>query len=337
MKQFDLSLLSKYRTELMGISALMILVCHAPGNGIGMPKYLEYALVQGQIGVDIFLFLSGMGLWYSLSKISYWEVECWYLNRYVKILVPYIIIQGALTAIRCIMDDSLGILFWLSNVSTIEFWLTHRAAWFIALLLPLYLIAPLLFRFLKTNATVKTIGLLVLTYIIALFPLKMIGQENDYCNVFYNIQFVMIRVPSFILGMYMAPYIKANATIKSAWIIPMLIGAMAMFVLTKKPIDTYMFLVLPVMLFWITLFRIKEEGKFNSICRFFGGISLESYLWNGLGIAIIPLMALLRIPDYNNLVMYSLVLIVGTILSVTVSRISQPIIKFLTRNLSHQK
>ena len=62
--------ISKYRTELMGLATIFILICHSPINGIQMPKYLEYTIVQGQIGVDLFLFLSGMGLWFSLTKTT---------------------------------------------------------------------------------------------------------------------------------------------------------------------------------------------------------------------------------------------------------------------------
>ena len=66
-KTIELYELSKYRKELMGFSALLILVCHAYAY-IDLPPLLGYVLSIGNIGVDCFLFLSGMGLWYSLSK-----------------------------------------------------------------------------------------------------------------------------------------------------------------------------------------------------------------------------------------------------------------------------
>lgn len=327
-----LGYLSKYRTELMGLSAVMILLCHASGNGIEMPVFLRYTIVQAQIGVNVFLFLSGMGLWYSLSKLLC-SMRRWYLVRYSKLLVPYFIIQGTLTTISCIRYDTLDFRFWLSSISTIEFWFSHRAAWFVALLIPLYCVAPLLYSFFKAQSTVKVVILMIATYIIALFPLSKFGIQLDNNNVFYNIQFVMIRVPSFILGMYMAPYIKENANLKIIWFIPMLIGACVIFALTRTPIDAYMFLVLPIMYVMVRLFLIKDTSWFNRFCYFFGGISLESYLWNGLRIVIIPLMAYFSIPDYNNLLMYSLVLMVGTLLSVVVKKISIPIISKITNEL----
>lgn len=66
--KLDLSLLSKYRTELMGFSAIGILMCHACGNNVAMPPVLWQICSLGQIGVSLFFLLSGMGLFYSLKK-----------------------------------------------------------------------------------------------------------------------------------------------------------------------------------------------------------------------------------------------------------------------------
>lgn len=69
MIHFELGKLSTYRTELMGISAILILVCHASGRGVILPFHLSTLLSFGNIGVDMFLLLSGIGLFYSLEKL----------------------------------------------------------------------------------------------------------------------------------------------------------------------------------------------------------------------------------------------------------------------------
>lgn len=56
--RFNLSLFSKYRTEIMGIAAIMIIIGHAEGNGVLMPWMMTKIIIQGGLGVDIFLFLS---------------------------------------------------------------------------------------------------------------------------------------------------------------------------------------------------------------------------------------------------------------------------------------
>ena len=68
MSTFNLNKISQHRQELMGFSAILILICHAVGNGVKMPTVLSILLNFGNIGVDIFLFLSGMGLLYSLQS-----------------------------------------------------------------------------------------------------------------------------------------------------------------------------------------------------------------------------------------------------------------------------
>jgi len=66
--QINIRDISTYRTQLMGVATLMIIACHAPASGVVMPRILSFALNLGNYGVDIFLLLSGLGVYYSLSK-----------------------------------------------------------------------------------------------------------------------------------------------------------------------------------------------------------------------------------------------------------------------------
>ena len=57
MKDIDLSLISKYRGELMGFAMIYVVMFHVCGN---RHDTLWYCLARcGNLGVDIFLFLSG--------------------------------------------------------------------------------------------------------------------------------------------------------------------------------------------------------------------------------------------------------------------------------------
>lgn len=66
--QFCLSTLSDYRTELMGISSIGVIACHACQH-CELPSILYKVLSLGNECVDIFLFLGGMGMFFSLRKI----------------------------------------------------------------------------------------------------------------------------------------------------------------------------------------------------------------------------------------------------------------------------
>ena len=66
--KFELEKLSQKRTQLMGLATLMIIICHASASHVLMPRWMSKLMDLGNYGVDIFLFLSGVGLFYSLSK-----------------------------------------------------------------------------------------------------------------------------------------------------------------------------------------------------------------------------------------------------------------------------
>lgn len=88
-------ILSRYKGELMGISIFWIVVFHLIGQKLlKLPPYLtglSGILYHGNLGVDIFLLLSGMGLYYSCKKN--FEVGLFYKKRIKRIFVPYLFIS----------------------------------------------------------------------------------------------------------------------------------------------------------------------------------------------------------------------------------------------------
>ena len=70
----------------MGMSIIMILLCHARMDGAQLPDVVLSILSLGNWGVDIFLLVSGIGMYYSISKkgnnINWeWFTKCLY-SRY---------------------------------------------------------------------------------------------------------------------------------------------------------------------------------------------------------------------------------------------------------------
>lgn len=68
MRIFHVNDISEYRTELMGVATLLVIFGHSAGNGVVMPGWMESLCGLASVGVDIFLLVSGLGLWYSLQK-----------------------------------------------------------------------------------------------------------------------------------------------------------------------------------------------------------------------------------------------------------------------------
>ncbi len=65
IKDIELANISRFRGELMGAAMLFIILFH-----VGLPREdAFYGLRRmGNVGVDMFLFLSGIGLWFSWVK-----------------------------------------------------------------------------------------------------------------------------------------------------------------------------------------------------------------------------------------------------------------------------
>ena len=65
IRNIELADISRYRGELMGLAIIFVILFH-----VGLPREDAFFGLKrmGNIGVDFFLFLSGMGLWFSWTK-----------------------------------------------------------------------------------------------------------------------------------------------------------------------------------------------------------------------------------------------------------------------------
>ena len=217
---FDLSLLSKYRTELMGISMLMVLVCHARLHGATFPDAILSILALGDRGVELFFLLSGIGIYYSLSSFRKSEqvLVSWYKKRLTRILVPYLIIETPFLAYYCI-SNHLGGAEFLSYVSMISFWTDHVGPWFIAFLIPLYLVSPLLYKLFSHSKIVGVLTcslLILLSLVFAKHPFQDFGYDS---LVLENVQFCVQRAPSYFIGLFIGPLVKEGGKISYLWLL----------------------------------------------------------------------------------------------------------------------
>ena len=83
----ELANISRYRGELMGAAMLFIILFH-----VELSRWDPFFGLRrmGNIGVDIFLFLSGIGLWFSWMKHPDWRR--FFRHRYLRIYPSWIII-----------------------------------------------------------------------------------------------------------------------------------------------------------------------------------------------------------------------------------------------------
>ena len=317
--------ISTYRQHLMGFSAILILACHAVGNEVVMPGVLRTILNFGNIGVDMFLFLSGMGMYYSLISHR-WVVIDWYSRRYKRILIPYLVIAIPFYTFKVFVGDS-GISDALYDLSTISYWTHHRSAWFIALLMPLYAVTPLLPRIID-KCKYRWIPTLLLCSACVGISIWLLDTGGEIAG---NVAAALQRVPGFLVGYWMGKFIYEKTTIN--WGIAFLTPVLLFLSLYFLPVKIYCFwlLMFPLMQCLVLLYEHNYKGLkwFTSVSLFMGTITLESYLTNGYSSSIFKHfdwnVGGVDI-NYGNYVFYACVLVFGLLWAIAAHAISKKIV-----------
>lgn len=133
----NLKNLSTYRSELMGAAMLMVVFHHLP-MGINNPVH-NFLHANAGFGVDIFLLLSGIGLYFSMSKNSA-TTAGYYLQRAIRIFPIYALVILAVSLIK----GNWSVDNYLLKVSTIGWWTSGVCYdWFIPTIVMLYAVFPL--------------------------------------------------------------------------------------------------------------------------------------------------------------------------------------------------
>lgn len=335
MSQFNVQDISKYRTYLMGIATLMVIFGHSAGNGVVMPGWMESLCGLASVGVDIFLLVSGLGLWYSLNNLkdenlSGGVLKRWYARRYKRILVPYLIIIG-FHQVLCIMHGRL-IFQALLELSTINYWINHQGAWFIAMLIPVYAVTPLYYRISRKMKSPVLYSMAIIAVIVLVsalnYPIEsMLGEM-----VIANIKQVLYHLPSFLIGFMLAPFALNNIKVSYFWMILLPLGIV---LIQKFTHFGYWpgFLVLPFITICCLLLRYVGRVV-TAVLGFFGKISLESYLFNGIvGSWIIWYLPRLYESPLNKgcYLSYLIVCVLGTILAYLVNRLCNRMLNHSTK------
>lgn len=133
---------SKYRTELMGLAIIMVVFHHLTlRTSVGLlGKGYMFLRVTGAMGVDIFLFLSGLGLFYSFRKNP--DTKIFYKKRILRIIPTYLIICTPFYVVQYLIGNTVDIKGFLLHLSLISYWIDGSCDWYIAAIIVLYALFP---------------------------------------------------------------------------------------------------------------------------------------------------------------------------------------------------
>lgn len=341
-EKLNWGLLSKYRPELYGVATIMILVFHSlsvvPIAGMAkMPiSILNY-------GVDVFLMLSGMSLYFSYSKNNNYKI--FIKKRCERTLVPYLILSLLYWFWKYIIAkfDILNFLYNASGLSLFfvkkEEYLTLGEAeiWYVAFIMMMYAIYPAIYNLLfnvspkkrKINFSIMLICAFAIAVLIRFYAPKTFSSAEVW----------LTRLPVFLIGCYIGDIIKEKRRFKpSNYIIfASVIPLKAIFMLldiTDDTVNRYLgiFSAFAICFFISVFFEALPVKPIRKILSFFGKISLEVYITH----ILIRNAILYYIPDMltsnaftftQKVLIYAGIVVVSVIISFIFSKAFNAVIK----------
>ena len=176
----------------MGWGILLVLFRHCDEFiwPISFNIFLKHIVPLGNIGVELFLFVSGVGLFYSIQKNTIIE---FYKRRFFRIIPEYILISGVgFGIVELLGNQSIG--EFIFRYSTLSVWFGDGIVWYIAFIVICYLLYPIFFKIVYSIKglmfSLIVVYFLLFTFAL-LFPVFFLNNEQP-----------LTRIPIFLLGCY---------------------------------------------------------------------------------------------------------------------------------------
>lgn len=278
------AVLSKYRSELMGLAMLWVMLFHAWDLDLLLPP-LNWLRASGFGGVDIFILLSAMGLSMSLNRKEQ-KFGPFMARRAARLLPSYFAVMLTYTVFSILRHTApVSALFW--NSTLLAYWVQSEGAfnWYISGIMLFYAVTPFCFRLMRKSrhrAVFTAVGMaagLVLCFVL------MKHELWNYLDVPY-------RIPIFFLGLLIGFYIGEDRAFGKKdilfWCVWLLFG-LAYFIIAYRavvrviylpPSLVLLFTTLPMCLVVCLLFERLPLGGLRRLLRLIGENSLEIYLLN---------------------------------------------------------
>ena len=176
----------------MGFAMLWVMLFHCFNIHISQPVLYAFKAI-GYCGVDIFIVMSGLGQYVSLSKGG--TLKDYYFRRFSRILPAYWLVVGVYgLVLRLLERTSLTMVAW--NLSTLQYWfgITGGFNWYVPALLMFYLLAPFYVRWLRRcrSGFLLTLCTFPVSYVLSFWALR--SGTMAYLADF------LLRLPAFAVG-----------------------------------------------------------------------------------------------------------------------------------------
>ena len=215
----NINIVSKYRGPLYGAAILWVVAFHVYaidkadlsfGHAGGFLSWFATFVQNGSVGVDIFLFLSGICLYFSFVKDA--DPRRFWKKRLLRIFLPLWIIDGLYWFIRVVaLGEGGGSVLaclegFASRMLLLRFWETgDGTCWYGSLIVVLYLLYPALHVFVfSPNARSPLARCLAL---MAFFYFLCLTTRHCQPELYANVEIALTRIPVFVFGTYMGKHV----------------------------------------------------------------------------------------------------------------------------------
>lgn len=308
----ELNLLSKYRSQLMGLAIIWIILFH---SNLDVSYFKIFDLIKsiGNAGVDIFMFVSGFGIYYSLSKGV--SIKTFYKNRLRRILpyyLPIVIIFSLYLYYKGFWDVDIVI----KNILLLSYWtipdLTKVFDWYIPAILVIYVAVPLFYYFYKKSKIISTLSVIIFFYILSFLVID---------TPFATLQLVTMRIPTFVIGFCIADYSQnhKNAKLSPLGILLCILGLIVGFgflhylfyyfpdQFSHYAMYGFALFIFPLCMFYVYFFSLFSKYKFP-ILNFLGKNTLYLYIFHE---RILKILELNEIGPYTDWLAFVLTFIMA--------------------------
>jgi len=342
-KKLTFEIFSKYRNIIMGLAIISILFFHFTEdcmrynyNYNGFIKF--YKIFIGSAGVDIFLFLSGLGLYYSWKKNkNYKEFMC---KRIKRVIIPYLLISIPAFLIRDVLINNLGFLTVVKGITFYSFLTTgSNWFWYIFMIMICYLIFPEIYNIVEENKS-KIKSHITLINIFTFITLMAIMLQLYNKPIFANLNIMLLRFPIFVFGAFVGRAAYEKRTINKEGLAFIILAIICIYLRNTQSIILIRYisaLLFSALLFIIILlFEWFNNHKIHfkhikQVLEWLGKYSLELYLTH------VAVRGIINTLGYHTcrIRYYLLMLVLSIILSIFIKKITVLINKiFITKKNS---
>lgn len=277
----ELANISRFRGALMGIAMLIIILFHVDLARSDMFFGLRR---MGNLGVDMFLFLSGIGLWFSWMKTP--SYRHFYFRRLIRIYPAWLIIACLYYLPRLHVHDAASLVNLIGEIGfNWNFWLHDELSfWYISAIMMLYLFAPPYMELIRRHSVYRWLPVVMIMWCILVEWVTPIHHAVGHLEIFWS------RVPIFFIGINMGEMVRQKRTIdgQGIWmlIIMFVMTSVSCFFLEQErhgqfPLFVERMLYIPLTITFILICNrvLRRTPKWvNGALAFVGSLSLECYL-----------------------------------------------------------